>query len=205
MLVKRAVDVTVAATALAVTAPIQLAVGAAVRCALGAPVLFRQQRPGKDGALFTLVKFRTMREPDAHRNIVSDADRMTRLGKFLRATSLDELPTFWNVLRGDMSLVGPRPLLPEYLPLYSRRQALRHNVRPGVTGLAQVRGRNGLNWNERLQLDVQYVQNLSFRLDVQILFATIITVLRRENISQPGYVTMPAFTGLPDTDTSDKS
>ena len=192
---KRGFDVLVATVGLLVTFPVQALVAIVVLVRLGTPVLFRQQRPGKDEQLFTLVKFRTMLEPDPGRGLETDADRMTGLGRFLRATSLDELPTLWNVLRGSMSLVGPRPLLPHYLPLYSPRQALRHSVRPGITGLAQVHGRNGLGWDERLELDVQYVEARSFTLDARILLGTIATVARRHGISGPGHPTMTEFTG----------
>ena len=156
-------------------------------------MLFRQPRPGKDGEVFELVKFRTMRHPDDTH--VTDQERLTRVGRVLRATSLDELPTLWNVLKGDMSLVGPRPLLVEYLPRYSPQQARRHEVRPGVTGLAQVNGRNCLDWDQRLALDVEYVDTRSLALDVQILLRTVTQVLRRAGISQPGEATMSKFTG----------
>ena len=162
--VKRGLDVTVSAVGLVLSAPVQLVTAGIVLATDGRPVLFRQARPGKDGVVFELVKFRTMRHPDA--NHVSDADRLTTVGRFLRSTSLDELPTLWNVLKGDMSLVGPRPLLVEYLPRYSPQQARRHEVRPGVTGLAQVSGRNGLSWEDKFALDVEYVDQRSLRLDI---------------------------------------
>lgn len=187
---KRAVDLLASSAGLVVSAPIQLGVAAAIRATMGSPVLFRQQRPGKDGKLFTMVKFRTMRTGAA-----SDAARLTRLGKFLRATSLDELPSLWNVAAGQMSLVGPRPLLPEYLPRYSPRQARRHEVRPGITGLAQVSGRNALGWDERFELDVQYVEQRSWRLDLWILGQTVRKVLVREGISAEGEATMSKFQG----------
>lgn len=190
---KRILDAGVAGVGLVVTAPLQAAVALAVLKEHGRPVLFRQPRPGKDGRVFTLVKFRTMLLPDAKR--VSDADRLTGLGRFLRATSLDELPTLWNVLRGEMSLVGPRPLLVQYLERYSPEQARRHEVRPGVTGLAQVRGRNGLSWEEKLALDVEYVDRRSFALDAQILAETVATVLLRRGISAEGEATMTEFQG----------
>ena len=160
---------------------------------MGSPVIFRQQRPGKDGVLFELRKFRSMHHPNAQR--ATDEQRLTKVGRFIRATSLDELPTLWNVLRGDMSLIGPRPLLVRYLPLYSTEQARRHDVRPGVTGLAQAFGRNSLSWDEKFRLDVRYVDERSFRLDCQILAKTVSTVLRREGISQEGSATMTEFTG----------
>lgn len=190
---KRALDASVAAVGLVATAPLQAVVALAVLAKHGRPVLFRQPRPGKGGRVFELVKFRTMLLPDAQR--VSDADRLTPLGRFLRSTSLDELPTLWNVLKGDMSLVGPRPLLVQYLERYSPEQARRHEVRPGVTGLAQVRGRNGLDWDEKLALDVEYVDHRSFALDLRILWETVAVVLLRRGISADGHVTMAEFQG----------
>lgn len=192
---KRIIDVAVSATALVVTAPLQLAIAGAVLVADGRPVLFRQRRPGKDGVVFELVKFRTMRHPDAAR--VTDAARLTRLGRFLRATSLDELPSLWNVVVGDMSLVGPRPLLEQYLSRYTPEQARRHEVRPGITGLAQVAGRNALSWEERLALDVEYVERRGFWLDAWIFARTVAVVLRRTGISAEGEATMAEFPGSP--------
>ncbi|HEU4329535.1 MAG TPA: sugar transferase [Lapillicoccus sp.] len=192
---KRVLDVAVAGPLLVVTAPIQGAVAVAVVARLGRPVLFRQRRPGRDGVPFTIFKFRTMLPVDAATGRVDDAARMTRLGRFLRATSLDELPTLVNVLRGDMSLVGPRPLLMAYLPRYSATQARRHEVRPGLTGLAQVSGRNAVGWDERLALDVEYVDTRSMRLDLRILARTVGAVVRREGISAEGEATMPEFLG----------
>ncbi|MDG4798692.1 sugar transferase [Micromonospora sp. WMMD1082] len=191
--VKRVFDVLVATVLLLLTAPVMAVVAVAVAVGLGRPVLFRQCRIGRDDRPFELVKFRTMREP--REGLTSDADRLTPLGRWLRATSLDELPTLWNVLRGDMSIVGPRPLLPEYLARYSPTQARRHEVRPGVTGLAQVRGRNSLDWDDKLALDVEYVTRRSLRLDVSILAATVRTVVRREGISAAGNATAPEFLG----------
>lgn len=193
--VKRAIDVVVALMGIGLTSPLQLAIAVAVRKTLGKPVLFRQDRPGKHTEQFTLIKFRTMLEVDPTEGLTTDAERLTPLGRFLRATSLDELPTLWNVLRGDMSLVGPRPLLPEYLPLYSPRQATRHSVRPGITGLAQVSGRNLLTWEDRLELDAQYVEQWSLLLDLRILGRTVDTVIRRDGISAQGHATMARFTG----------
>lgn len=190
--VKRAVDVVVSGFALALSAPVIAAVAIAVRRDLGSPVLFRQERPGRNGEPFQLVKFRTMREP---RGIESDVERMTPLGRTLRSTSLDELPTLWNVFRGKMSLVGPRPLLMRYLERYSPTQMRRHEVRPGITGLAQVRGRNALTWEEKFAADVEYVDRLSLRLDLQILGATISAVLTRHGISASDTETMPEFVG----------
>ena len=163
---------------------------------MGPPALFRQQRPGRNGERFTLLKFRTMRDAtDAAGQPLPDAERLTPLGEFVRRSSLDELPQLLNVLRGDMSLVGPRPLLMEYLPLYSARQARRHEVRPGITGWAQVNGRNALGWPEKLEMDVWYVENRSFLLDLKILLLTVGRVLARSGISQPGAATMEKFRG----------
>ena len=177
-------------------APVLLLVWALVRCTMGAPVLFRQRRPGLGGQAFTMYKFRTMLDlRDETGSPLADGERLTTLGKFLRGTSLDDLPELLNVLKGDMSLVGPRPLLMEYLPLYSARQARRHEVRPGITGLAQVSGRNALSWGERLELDVVYVDNQSLALDLEILLSTVPSVLRRQGISQDGSATMERFRG----------
>lgn len=191
--VKRAMDVGLSAVGLVITAPIQLATAGVVLTALGRPVFFRQPRPGKDGKVFDLVKFRTMRHPDL--NHTTDAERLTSVGRFIRSASLDELPSLWNVIKGEMSLVGPRPLLLEYLPLYSPRQARRHEVQPGLTGLAQVSGRNLLSWEEKLELDVQYVDSRSLALDMRILWMTVARVLRREGIAAQGEATMSIFTG----------
>jgi lipopolysaccharide/colanic/teichoic acid biosynthesis glycosyltransferase len=193
--VKRCFDVVVAATLLLLTLPIQALVALLVRIGHGSPVLFRQARPGRHCQEFTLVKFRTMREPDGADGNTEDADRLTRLGRWLRSTSLDELPTLWNVVRGDMSLVGPRPLLMEYLERYTPEENRRHDVRPGITGLAQIRGRNGLTWAEKFAADLEYVDHLGPRLDARILAATMATVLRRDGISAPGAATMPLFEG----------
>lgn len=188
--VKRLADVALAATGLALGAPLLVATAAAVRVSLGAPVIFSQERPGLHGKSFTLRKFRTMRQGDA-----SDAERMTRIGSLLRTLSLDELPTLWNVLVGDMSIVGPRPLLTRYLGRYSSEQARRHDVLPGLTGLAQVRGRNALSWSEKLALDVWYVDHWDLMLDAQIMLETVVSVVTRRGISAPGHVTMPEFMG----------
>ncbi|MGY1914941.1 sugar transferase [Blastococcus sp. SYSU DS0973] len=193
--VKRGIDLVVSGAGLVVSAPVMAVVAVAVRCDVGSPVLFRQMRPGRDGRPFELVKFRTMRSLGDSDTVDTDAQRLTRFGRWLRSTSLDELPTLWNVLRGDMSLVGPRPLLMEYLDRYSPEQFRRHEVRPGVTGLAQVRGRNALSWDEKFAADVEYVDNLGPRLDARILMATLVTVLRRQGISAPGLATMQLFTG----------
>lgn len=167
-----------------------------VRLKLGSPVIFVQERPGLGGRTFRLLKFRTMTlECDSTGNLLPDKQRIVALGKVMRSLSLDELPELWNVIRGDMSLVGPRPLLVEYLPRYSPEQARRHSVRPGLTGWAQVHGRNRLSWQERFELDVWYVDHVSFRLDVSILSRTLFTVVRREGISADGDATMPPFSG----------
>lgn len=189
-MLKRAIDVIGSALGLAVALVPMAVIAVAVRFTMGSPVLFRQARPGRGGDLFEVTKFRTMRAGDG-----SDAERLTRLGRWLRSTSLDELPELWNVLVGDMSLVGPRPLLVEYLDLYSDRQARRHEVRPGLTGLAQVAGRNLVDWDERLDLDVQYVEQRSLSLDLRILGRTVLAVLRREGISAEGEATMRPFRG----------
>jgi lipopolysaccharide/colanic/teichoic acid biosynthesis glycosyltransferase len=193
--VQRIIDVCIAAGILVVFSPVLLVTGALVAVVLGRPVLFRQPRPGRHQQVFTIVKFRTMLHVDEPRGRVTDADRLTALGRILRATSVDELPTMWNVLRGDMSLVGPRPLLVRYLERYTPEQARRHLVRPGVTGLAQVRGRNALSWEERFALDVWYVDHRSIALDARIFVETILKVARREGIAAAGDVTMPEFTG----------
>lgn len=196
---KRIFDVCGALLALCALLPVIVAVAILVRLKLGSPVLFRQIRPGMDGAPFEMVKFRTMLDRvDNSGKALPDDQRMTRFGSFLRSASLDELPELWNVLKGEMSLVGPRPLLMEYLPLYSAEQYRRHNVRPGVTGWAQVNGRNAISWEEKFKLDVWYVDNRSFWLDLKILFLTIKKVLFRDGISGEGEVTMSRFTGSRD-------
>jgi sugar transferase EpsL len=192
---KRGLDVVASALGLAVLSPVLLGTALAVRMRMGSPVLFRQTRPGLHGRPFTMYKFRTMRgERDARGELLSDAERLTPLGRFLRASSLDELPELINVLRGDMSLVGPRPLLMEYLPLYTPEQARRHEVRPGITGWAQVNGRNAISWDEKFRLDVWYVEHAGIGLDLRILLRTVLGVLRREGISHGGEATMPCFT-----------
>jgi len=194
--IKRGLDVLLAGVLLLLTAPLMLAMALAVRWRLGAPVFFRQQRPGLHGKPFTLYKFRTMTDArDEQGNPLPDEQRLTRLGRFLRSTSLDELPELWNVLKGDMSLVGPRPLLMEYLPLYTPEQMRRHEVKPGITGWAQVNGRNALTWEERFALDVWYVDHVSFGLDLKILLLTLWKVVTREGIAHAGSETMPKFTG----------
>ena len=195
-IVKRALDIVGALGGLLLLAPVMVVVGLLVRWKMGRPVLFRQERPGLNGKPFEMFKFRTMLGTvDGSGNLLSDAERLTKLGKFLRSTSLDELPGLWNVLRGDMSLVGPRPLLMEYLPLYNDRQKRRHEVKPGITGWAQVNGRNSLSWNEKFELDSWYVDNQNLWLDIRILFSTILKVLRRSGISAEGHVTQEKFKG----------
>lgn len=195
-MIKRIIDVFASFFGVVMLSPVLLLVFLLVRMQMGSPVLFRQVRPGMNGKPFKMVKFRTMLDAvDAQGNPLPDDQRLTRLGSFLRSTSLDELPELWNVLKGDMSLVGPRPLLMEYLPLYSPEQARRHDVRPGVTGWAQVNGRNALSWDEKFKLDVWYVDNQSLWLDIRILFMTVKKVLVREGISGEGEVTMSKFTG----------
>ena len=194
--VKRALDVALSAIGLIVASPIIAVVAVAVRVSMGSPVLWRQARSGKDGHPFLLAKFRTMRPPtDGEVGPASDAARITRLGKVLRATSADELPSLWNVLSGDMSLVGPRPLPTQYLPRYSREEAGRLDVRPGLTGWAQIHGRNDQSWERRFELDLWYVQHRRLLLDVSILLRTPFHVLARQGIARPGYATMPEFMG----------
>lgn len=194
---KRVLDLTLALPAVILSLPIQAVVAVAIRARLGSPVLFRQPRPGLHGSVFELVKFRTMHEIDPARGRLDDASRLDGFGRLLRASSLDELPTLWNVVRGDMSLVGPRPLLVAYLDRYSPAQARRHEVRPGLTGLAQVAGRNAVDWDERLRLDIEYVEGADLGLDLRILARTVALVLRRDGVSAPGQVTMSEFLGTP--------
>jgi lipopolysaccharide/colanic/teichoic acid biosynthesis glycosyltransferase len=195
---KRSFDVVVAAVGLAIASLPMLAIALAVRLDLGKPVLFRQVRPGRHGVPFQLVKFRTMREAyDARGELLPDEERLTRLGRFLRATSLDELPELWNVLRGEMSLVGPRPLLMDYLPLYTPAQARRHEVRPGLTGWAQINGRNAISWDSKFALDLWYVDHQSFLLDLKILWRTVHKVVAGEGVSPADREIMERFTGSP--------
>lgn len=182
--IKRCLDVILSATALILLSPVLLLVALLVRTKLGSPVIFHQERPGKDEKIFTLCKFRTMTdERDASGELLADSVRLTAFGKFLRSTSLDELPELWNILKGDMSLIGPRPLLVGYLPYYTEKEKLRHSVRPGLTGLAQVSGRNFISWDNRLARDVEYVENLSFLMDLGILWKTVTVVLKREDVA----------------------
>ena len=193
---KRLFDLVVAAAALLILSPVIALVALAVRLRLGSPILFRQVRPGLGGKPFTLIKFRTMRDGrDPEGRLLGDAERLTPFGSFLRSTSLDELPELWNVLRGDMSLVGPRPLLLHYLDLYTPFQMRRHEVRPGLTGWAQVNGRNALSWPERFALDIWYVDHASLLLDLKILILTLARVASRRGISAEGEATMPYFQG----------
>jgi lipopolysaccharide/colanic/teichoic acid biosynthesis glycosyltransferase len=193
---KRILDVTLSAGAIIVLAPVFIFVAIAIRVILGSPVLFRQVRPGLGGRPFVMYKFRTMNDGrDQQGTPLPDEARLSRFGRFLRATSLDELPELWNVLAGDMSLVGPRPLLMSYLPLYSDAQRRRHEVRPGITGWAQVHGRNQLPWERKFELDAWYVDHQSIRLDLRILWLTVARVIRAEGISQTGHVSAEPFTG----------
>jgi len=194
--IKRFVDITGSIIGLVLLSPVLLGVWAMIRRDMGSPVLFHQTRPGLNGQPFRMVKFRTMRDAnDSGGNPLPDSERLTNFGRFLRSSSLDELPELWNVLKGDMSLVGPRPLLVEYLPLYSPDQARRHEVRPGVTGWAQVNGRNAISWKEKFELDVWYVDNRNLWLDLRIIWLTIRKVFKREGISAAGEATMPKFEG----------
>jgi len=192
---KRALDLALGVPALVLSLPVQAVVAIAVRRRLGPPVLFRQERPGLHGVPFTMVKFRSMVDPDPERGLVSDAERLTPFGAFLRSTSLDELPALLNVVRGEMSLVGPRPLLVQYLARYTPEQSRRHDVRPGLTGLAQVNGRNATTWERRLSLDVEYVDTHSLWLDVRIIGRTVAAVLTRRGVSGGSTPTMSEFRG----------
>lgn len=195
-MLKRILDILGALTGLLLLSPVLLVVAFLIRRQMGSPVFFRQTRPGLHGRPFEMIKFRTMRDAvDAQGRPLPDAERLTKLGRFLRASSLDELPELWNVLKGEMSLVGPRPLLMEYLPLYSPAQARRHELRPGVTGWAQVNGRNAISWDEKFALDVWYVDNRSLWLDLKIIWLTIRKVIKRDDIAAAGQATMSRFTG----------
>lgn len=197
-MIKRILDITIASTALILLSPVYLIVAHKVKKNLGSPVLFRQVRPGFHGKPFEMIKFRTMKDAlDADGNPLPDSERLTPFGKMLRATSLDEMPELWNVIKGDMSIVGPRPLLMEYLPLYNEQQAKRHNVRPGITGYAQVNGRNAISWEKKFELDTWYVENQSLWLDFKIMLKTIKKVIAKDDISAEGEATMSKFTGTP--------
>jgi sugar transferase EpsL len=199
-MLKRSFDILIVIPLIIVLSPVTLVIVLTVRVAMGLPVMFRQTRPGLHGRPFKFLKFRTMTEArDATGELLSDSQRLTRFGAWLRRSSLDELPQLINILRGDMSLVGPRPLLMKYLPLYSSEQARRHQVRPGITGWAQVHGRNAIEWEDRLSMDVWYVENYSFWLDCQILWRTIATVFRFRGTSYAGHVSMPEFKGDQDS------
>ena len=194
--IKRFLDIVISLCAIIILLPIYIVLGILVRCKLGSPVLFHQDRPGKDGRIFHMYKFRSMTdERDENGELLSDEVRLTPFGKKLRATSLDELPELFCILKGDMSLVGPRPLLVRYLPLYSERQRHRHDVRPGLTGWAQVNGRNTLTWPQKFEYDVEYTEKVSFLMDIKILFMTVSNVLKREGISPEGAATMDFFKG----------
>jgi len=195
-MIKRIFDFFVSLCAILALLPVIVVVAVLIRFKLGSPILFTQQRPGLNGKIFKMMKFRTMLDgKDRQGNLLPDNERMTKFGAFLRSTSLDELPGLFNVLKGDMSLVGPRPLLVQYLPLYNAKQARRHNVRPGITGWAQVNGRNAISWEDKFKFDVWYVDNHSFLLDIKILFLTVKKVFVREGISADGEATMPLFKG----------
>ena len=194
--IKRAIDILGSSLGLLLISPILIIIAILIRVKLGSPIFFTQDRVGKDGKVFKIVKFRTMLEDrDKFGELLSDKKRVTSFGNFLRSTSLDELPELINVLKGDMSLVGPRPLLVEYIDLYSKEQFRRHEVRPGMTGWAQVNGRNSLDWDEKFKIDVEYVDNQNLLLDIKILFSTIFKVLKRDGISKDGHVTMDKFKG----------
>ncbi|WP_180041232.1 MULTISPECIES: sugar transferase [unclassified Acinetobacter] len=195
-MLKRLLDIVIASSALVLLSPVYALVAHKVKKNLGSPVLFRQVRPGLHGKPFEMIKFRTMKDAlDAEGNPLPDSERLTPFGKMLRATSLDEMPELWNVIKGDMSIVGPRPLLMEYLPLYNSEQAKRHNVRPGITGYAQVNGRNAISWEKKFELDTWYVENQSLWLDFKIMLKTIKKVIAKDDISAEGEATMSKFTG----------
>lgn len=195
-MLKRLLDIVIASIALILLSPLYAFVAYKVKTNLGSPVLFRQVRPGLNGKPFEMIKFRTMKDAaDAQGNPLPDSERLTPFGKMLRSSSLDEMPELWNVIKGDMSVVGPRPLLMEYLPLYNEEQAKRHNVRPGMTGHAQVNGRNAIGWEEKFKLDTWYVENQSTALDFKIMLKTVQKVIAKEDISAEGEATMTKFTG----------
>ena len=195
-LIKRTIDFLISALGMLILSPVLIILAVLVRLKLGGPVIFKQERPGLNGKVFNLYKFRTMTDArDENGDLLDDEHRLTSFGKKLRASSLDELPELYNILKGDMSIVGPRPLLVKYLPLYSKEQRRRHDVRPGLTGLAQVSGRNAITWTEKFNKDIEYVDNVSFGLDVSIFFKTIYCVLKREGINSDSAATMEDFTG----------
>ncbi len=194
--IKRIIDIILSLLALIILSPLIIIIGISVRIKIGKPIIFKQKRPGKNEKIFILYKFRTMtEEKDEYGNLLPDEKRLTKFGKFLRSTSLDELPELFNILKGDMSIVGPRPLLVEYLPLYNEKQKHRHDVRPGLTGLAQINGRNSITWNKKFKEDIEYVNNITFMLDAKIVFKTVAKVIKKEGINQDENTTMKKFTG----------
>lgn len=194
--IKRMLDFILSLIALIVLSPLMIIIGILVRIKLGRPVIFKQKRPGKDEKIFTLYKFRTMTdEKDEQGNLLADEKRLTKFGKFLRSTSLDELPELWNILKGEMAIVGPRPLLVEYLPLYNEEQKHRHDIKPGLTGLAQITGRNAIQWEEKFKEDIEYVNNITFIQDTKIILKTFIKVFKKDGINQEGNATMKKFEG----------
>ena len=190
---KRLFDIIISLSLIIILCPIILLLSISVFVFIGYPIIFKQLRPGLNGKLFTMYKFRTMKTMINKNTILDDEDRLTKFGQFLRSISLDELPELWNILKGDMSLIGPRPLLEEYLPLYTDSQARRHDVKPGITGWAQVNGRNSISWNKKFELDIWYVKNLSFWLDIKILYLTFFKVFSRKGISPKDQIIMPRF------------
>ena len=193
---KRPLDIILALVAIIVLSPVFLLVALLVRINLGSPIIFKQQRPGMNEQIFTMYKFRTMTdERDENGELLADSLRLTKFGEFLRSTSMDELPELFNIIKGDMSIIGPRPLLVQYLPLYNKHQKRRHAVRPGLTGLAQISGRNGISWDEKFNLDVEYVESISFFYDWKIIFLTVKKIIMREGINQEGEATMEDFKG----------
>ena len=194
--IKRMLDFILSLIALIVLSPLMIIIGILVRIKLGRPVIFKQKRPGKDEKIFTLYKFKTMTdEKDEQGNLLADEKRLTKFGKFLRSTSLDELPELWNILKGEMAIVGPRPLLVEYLPLYNEEQKHRHDIKPGLTGLAQITGRNAIQWEEKFKEDIEYVNNITFIQDTKIILKTFIKVFKKDGINQEGNATMKKFEG----------
>lgn len=194
--IKRMLDFILSLIALIVLSPLMIIIGILVRIKLGRPVIFKQKRPGKNEKIFTLYKFRTMTdEKDEQGNLLADEKRLTKFGKFLRSTSLDELPELWNILKGEMAIVGPRPLLVEYLPLYNEEQKHRHDIKPGLTGLAQISGRNAIQWEEKFKEDIEYVNNITFIQDTKIILKTFIKVFKKDGINQEGNATMRKFEG----------
>lgn len=195
--IKRMLDFILSLIALIVLSPLMIIIGILVRIKLGRPVIFKQKRPGKNEKIFTLYKFRTMTdEKDEQGNLLADEKRLTKFGKFLRSTSLDELPELWNILKGEMAIVGPRPLLVEYLPLYNEEQKHRHDIKPGLTGLAQISGRNAIQWEEKFKEDIEYVNNITFIQDTKIILKTFIKVFKKDGINQEGNATIRKFEGV---------